>query len=148
MRRSTTYLVSQLLHARTVTFAHALLMVTQDGDHTIGFVICSKLLRIGSIDGRPSVELLLKGDGGVVRTEDFGGETFHVRLQMLIQTACLRHCNSAGWQSRVRIIKGLTFTRSNNASPSALLSALNSLMFLKTCGSTSTVLKYLSPVDG
>lgn len=90
MRRCIAYLVSQFLHTRPMPFAHALLMVTQDGYHTIGFVVCGKLLRIGSIDGRPSVELLLEGDGRVVRTEDLGGETFHIGLQVLIQTACLK----------------------------------------------------------
>ena len=61
-----------------MVLADALLMVTQNGHHAIRFVIGSELLDDGAVLRSPLVELLLEGDRGVVGTEDFGGEAFHV----------------------------------------------------------------------
>ena len=54
------------------------LMVTQDSDETVGFIVCIELLLRCPDFGCDQVELLLERDRGVICTEHLRSQTLHV----------------------------------------------------------------------
>jgi len=80
-----TYSITHSAHGLLVSLGYAPLMVTQDGDHTIGLIIRIHFLLYRSILRRILVQLLLKRYGRVVGTEHLSRQSFHVRLQVLVK---------------------------------------------------------------
>ena len=64
-------------------------MVTEDGDHSVGFVVRIQFLLSGSVMRCLLVELDLKSLRSVEGTEDFGGEALHVSVEVSIQLRSL-----------------------------------------------------------
>lgn len=56
----------------------ATLMVTQYGNHTVGFIIRVELLLEGRFLWCVFIQLLLERDGGVIGTEHLRSEALHV----------------------------------------------------------------------
>lgn len=69
------------------------LMVTEDGNHSIGFVVCVEFLLDGSIVGGLLVKLSLESLRSVEGTENLGGEPLHIPVQVSIQLGGLPNVN-------------------------------------------------------
>lgn len=61
------------------------LMVAENGDHSVGFVVCVEFLLDGSVVWSLLVELNLESLRSVEGTENLGGKSFHVPVQVSIQ---------------------------------------------------------------
>jgi len=64
-------------------------MVTENGDHSVGLVVCIEFLLDGSVVGSLLVKLNLESLRGVEGTENFGGKSLHVPVEMSIQLGSL-----------------------------------------------------------
>ena len=60
-------------------------MVTEDGDHSIGFVVSVEFLLNSSVVRCFLVKLNLESLGSVEGTENLGGEPLHVTVKVTIQ---------------------------------------------------------------
>jgi len=60
-------------------------MVTEDSDHSIGFVVCVQFLLDGSVVGGLLVELSLESLRSIEGTENLGGKSLHIPVQVSIQ---------------------------------------------------------------
>jgi hypothetical protein len=81
--------VAHLGHTVSVSFRNGTLMVTQHSNLSISSVIGRELLNDRGVCRRVLVELVLKGDRGVIGTEHLRRETLHVRLKVLVEAARL-----------------------------------------------------------
>ena len=63
----------------------ATLMVTEDGNHSVGLVVCVEFLLDGSIVRGLLVELNLESLRSVEGTENLGGQPLHVSVKVGIQ---------------------------------------------------------------
>ena len=61
------------------------LMVAENGDHSVGLVVRIQFLLDGSVVGSLLVKLNLESLRSVEGTENLGGESFHVPVQVSIQ---------------------------------------------------------------
>lgn len=64
-------------------------MITQNGNLFIGLVVEIYLLLHCHAFQVEFLELVLKGEGGIIGTENFGGEALHHRFQVVIQGLCI-----------------------------------------------------------
>ena len=71
-------------------------MVTEDGDHSIGFVVCVKFLLDGSVVRGLLVKLSLESLGSIEGTENLSGKSFHIPVQVSIQLRGLPSVNDGG----------------------------------------------------
>lgn len=78
-------LLLQVGHTLVVRLRHRPLMVTQDGNGTIGPVIRQQLLRHGHLRVGQLGQLVLQREGRVERTEHLRREPLHEVAQMLVQ---------------------------------------------------------------
>ena len=85
MPRHSSHSVTKLLHLCLVTGSHGSLVIAEDSDLTIAVVVKLNLLRDREVLLGQLLEQLRHGVRRVVRTEDLGRETCHVRGQMLVQ---------------------------------------------------------------
>ena len=61
------------------------LMVAENGDHSVGLVVRIQFLLDGSVVRGLLIKLNLESLRGVEGTENLGGKSFHVPVQMTIQ---------------------------------------------------------------
>lgn len=64
-------------------------MVTKNGDHSVGLVVCIEFLLDGSVVGSFLVKLNLESLRGVEGTENLGGKSLHVPVEVSIQLGSL-----------------------------------------------------------
>lgn len=80
-----THLVTHACHRLVVGLRYGTLMVAENGDHSVGFVVCVKFLLNGSVVWSLFIKLNLEGLRSVEGTENLGGKSFHVPVQVTIQ---------------------------------------------------------------
>ncbi len=73
-------------HAFDKFLTHCLLMVTQNGHLFVGLFVFGLFLIHGQAIEFALVELILQGTGGVVSSENFGGQSFQKFFQVIIQS--------------------------------------------------------------
>lgn len=126
---SRTHPFAHLLHRMGMTRRDCPFMITQDGNPAVRIIIGLNLFW----DGARRLHLLEQvahGEGGVVGTENLGGQTRHVVLQMLVE--------GRGLSMSVKNVNDpnrglpLTVSRSNTSSPFFLGAFLKIFKFLKT----------------
>ena len=64
-------------------------MVTEDGDHSVGFVVCIEFLLDGSVRRSLLVELDLESLRSVEGTKNLGGKSLHVSIKVTVQLGSL-----------------------------------------------------------
>lgn len=64
-------------------------MVTEDGDHSVGFVVRVEFLLCGSVMRRLLVELNLESLRSVEGTENLSSEPLHVSIEVRVQFGSL-----------------------------------------------------------
>lgn len=60
-------------------------MVTEDGDHSVGFVVGVQFLLNGSVMRGLLIELNLESPRSVEGTENLGSESLHVSVEVSVQ---------------------------------------------------------------
>jgi hypothetical protein len=80
-----TDLVTHLLHGLFMSLWYATLMVTQNGNLSVGIVVSVELLLEGGIFEVILVQKLLKRNRSVECTENLGCQAFHFVVEMLVQ---------------------------------------------------------------
>jgi len=63
----------------------ATLMVTEDGDHTVGLVVCIEFLLDGSVVRSLLVKLNLESLRGIEGTENLSSKSLHIPVKVSIQ---------------------------------------------------------------
>ena len=66
-------------------------MVTEDGDHTVGLVVCIEFLLDGSVMRSLLVKLNLESLRGVEGTENLGSKSLHVPVKVAVQLGRLSY---------------------------------------------------------
>jgi hypothetical protein len=92
-----TYFVIHACHRLLVGLWYATLMVTEDGDHSVGLVVCIQLLLDGSVVRSLLVKLNLESLRGVEGTENLGGKSFHIPVKVSIQLGGLFNADDRSW---------------------------------------------------
>jgi len=78
-------------------------MVTEDGNHSVGFIVRVEFFLDGSIGGSLLVELVLESLRSVEGTENLGGKPLHVPVEVSIQLGCL---SKVGDKGQVLVARG------------------------------------------
>lgn len=72
-----------------MSLRYSTLMVTEDGDHPVSFIVCVEFLLSGSVMRCLLVKLDLESLRSVEGTKDLGSEPFHVSIEVSIELGSL-----------------------------------------------------------
>jgi len=80
-----TDLVTHFLHGLFMSLWYATLMVTQNGNLSVGIIVSIELFLEGGVFEVTLIQKLLKRNRSVECTENLGSQAFHFVVEMLIQ---------------------------------------------------------------